>query len=53
MFNDQPKHIYNIALPASTVDEVVEWFEIMEATSELANSLIELVYERIKDGKSL
>lgn len=53
MFNDQPKHNYNIALPTSTMDEVIEWFEVMEANGELVNSLIELVYERIKSGKPL
>jgi hypothetical protein len=35
------------------MNEVIEWFEIMEANGQLANTLIELVYERIKSGKPL
>lgn len=53
MLKDQPKYIYNIALPTSTVNEVIEWFEIMEADGKLANSLVELVYEIIKVRKPL
>lgn len=52
MINKQPKHKYSIELPAATVNEVIEWFENMDTNGELANSLIELVYERIKTGKS-
>lgn len=53
MYTNQLKKIYNITLPPSTSEEVVEWFEIMENSSKLTDALIELVYISIKSRKSL
>lgn len=53
MFDEINTHIYNIALPSSAVINVMEWFELMESKGELANALIELVYEKIKAEKPL
>ncbi|HVI41757.1 MAG TPA: hypothetical protein VM577_13985, partial [Anaerovoracaceae bacterium] len=53
MINNQSEKIYNIILPNSTVNDVVEWFDLMEAKGILTTSLIELVYESIEKGNPL
>ena len=53
MLTSQFKKTYTITLPSSTSKAVVEWFEIMENNNELANELIELVYEKIKSRNPL
>lgn len=51
MFPPTQKLAYNITLPNSTSKEVVEWFEIMENRGQLEESLVELVYEKIRQEK--
>ncbi|AOT69156.1 hypothetical protein [Geosporobacter ferrireducens] len=50
MFERFSKYNYTITLPSSTSKEVIEWFERMQDDQRLAEELVMLVYDYIKDN---
>lgn len=51
MFTNTPRHTYTITLPSTTSKDVIEWFEVLENSNQLTETLIELVHSGIKSGK--
>lgn len=47
MFGNLSKYTFNVTLPSSTSNDVIEWFKFMRNNNKLADALVGLVYDSI------